>query len=81
MKLIPKHQQKSPIYRKPTRWELDEAKQGKVVFVTDDGQRLSYVPEGYSVYDNSDRQVTVKKDGSDQYLGKVLPEVTVISQP
>ena len=49
----------------------------RTVFVTDDGQRLSYVPKGYSVVDGSDRQAIVKKDGSDQYQGKVLDEVTV----
>lgn len=59
-----------PITRKPTRWELDEAKEGRTVFVTDNGQRLYYVPEGYSVVDGSEKQVTMKKDGSDQYINQ-----------
>lgn len=65
------------IIRQPTRWELDRAKEGSAVFVTDDGQRLNYVPQGYSVVDGSDRQTTMKKDGSDYHRGYVLDEVTV----
>lgn len=64
--------------RKPTDNELTQAKLGKLRFVDSQGNKYSYLPEGYSVVDGSQKQVDNNKD-LEGYMS--LPEITIQGTP
>ena len=60
---------------KPTQYESDMAKKGYIRFRDQKGRLYNYVPEGYSIINNSGKQVEEKD--TDYNYGYTLPELVV----
>ena len=76
---IKKYQNSGVITRdqvhKPTQYESDMAKKGYIRFRDQKGRLYNYVPEGYSIINNSGKQVEEKD--TDYNYGYNLPELVV----